>query len=275
MSSSTYSSNSAAQIVVNYSGIDDGTTSLIIQTSSLAHLSTSVLQIVVEFDEGRASSGASGKSMKKLSKGWRIDKKSKKAWKVWKICSLEERLPKYRSSINKELELPLELWQFFRLFLLGPEAPSIPFLNQLSTRQSEWSCWCFVTFFPNRKKIFELNTQIIYPLWRASLCTKFLFTSCTSSLRSILKMPSGRRRLSLGSGRRNLMAKRMSKTMSCASPSKLKNLLSGNTMGTCSCSRYLLIVAKTSATIWSLSSSTGWLVRRTYQWILWRDYLYS
>ena len=57
-------------------------------------------------------------------------------------------------------------------------------------------------------------------------------------------------------------------------PKKLENLLSWNIMETCSYSQYLLIVRRATATVWSLSSSTGWFVGKIYQWILWRDCLY-
>ena len=88
-----------------------------------------------------------------------------------------------------ELELPLELWQFFRLLLLGPGALSISFSNWLPTRQSEWSCWCFVAFFPKgTKKIFEPRTfEFFTSCNQWSFCTKVClqnirFPSATSAL---------------------------------------------------------------------------------------------
>ena len=36
--------------------------------------------------------------------------------------------------------LPLELWKFFKLFMLGLGALLIPFLNRLPIKQSKWSC---------------------------------------------------------------------------------------------------------------------------------------
>ena len=61
--------------------------------------------------------------------------KLQRSEKIVKAIGSDERLPKHQSSV-KELELPLELWQFFELFLLGPEALSIPRLERLPTRQS-------------------------------------------------------------------------------------------------------------------------------------------
>ena len=71
------------------------------------------MQITVEYDK---VDGGDGKSVQKSSKGRRIVKKSEKtskAWKVAKVIGLEERLPKHRSSVNEELELPLQLSDSF------------------------------------------------------------------------------------------------------------------------------------------------------------------
>ena len=65
--------------------------------------STSAAQIVVEFDGVDAGGGAVGKSVKKSSKSRKIVKKSKKpqrSEKFAKVIGLEERLPKYQSSVN-------------------------------------------------------------------------------------------------------------------------------------------------------------------------------
>ena len=64
---------------------------------------------MVKYDE--FDGGGSG-AVEKLSKSWKIVKsrKTSKAWKVTKIIVSEECLPKHRSSVNKELELPLKLW---------------------------------------------------------------------------------------------------------------------------------------------------------------------
>ena len=67
-SSSTDSSTSVAQMVVDYNIVDDGATSLILKLSSSTHSSTSTPQIIVEFDKVGASAGAGGKLVKKLSK---------------------------------------------------------------------------------------------------------------------------------------------------------------------------------------------------------------
>ena len=93
-------------------------------------------------------------------------------------------LPKHRSFINKEFELPLELWQFFRLFLLGLGVLSIPFFNWLPKRQSEWSCLCSVVFFSKgARKIFELKT-----LESSTSCNQWFF--CTKVCRQNAYFPS-------------------------------------------------------------------------------------
>ena len=65
---------------------------------------------------------------------------------------------------------------------------------------------------------------------------------------SILETGSRRRRLSLGSKRRCLMAERMMRewciTKGTLVSKKLENLLPGNTMRTCSCFQYLLIIGR-------------------------------
>ena len=96
----------------------------------------------------------------------------------------------------EELELPLEFWQFFELFLLGPGALSIPFSNRLPTRQSEWSCWCSVAYFPRgARKIFELRTLESFTSYnQRSLCTKVCLQNARSPSTQILQMRSGRRR---------------------------------------------------------------------------------
>ena len=102
-STSTDISASAAQIGVDYNGVDDGATSSILKTSSSTDSSTSAAQIVVEFDEISASGGAGGKSVKKSSKSGKIGKKSKKSQrfeKFAKVIGSEEHLLKHRSSVN-------------------------------------------------------------------------------------------------------------------------------------------------------------------------------
>ena len=83
------------------------------QNKRINHSSTSAARVMVKYEEvdgGR--SGAVGKLVKKSSKSQRIVKKSKRpqrSEKFAKAIGSEERLPKHRSSVNKELELPLEL----------------------------------------------------------------------------------------------------------------------------------------------------------------------
>ena len=151
--SSTDSSISATPIVVEYDRIDHGgghssdfdrklhpklytiavPLTLMLRMSSSTESSTSTVQITVKHDE---IDGGGGKLVEKLSKSRRIvrSRKTSKAWRVAKVISSEERLPKYRSSVNKELELLLKPWQFFELLLLGPEALSILLSDWQSTK---------------------------------------------------------------------------------------------------------------------------------------------
>ena len=65
--------------------------------------SVSAAQIVVEYDGVDGGGGAVGKSVKKSSKSRRIVKKSKKpqrSEKFAKAIGSEERLPKHQSSVN-------------------------------------------------------------------------------------------------------------------------------------------------------------------------------
>ena len=78
-----------------------------LKTSSSTDSLTSAAQIVVEFDGVDAGGGDVGKSFKKLKNRQKV-RKTSKAWKVAKVIGSEERLPKHRSSVE-ELELPLEL----------------------------------------------------------------------------------------------------------------------------------------------------------------------
>ena len=91
-SSSTDSSTSMTQIVVDYGGVDDGAITSMVRTSSSTDSSASAAQIVVEFDGVDTGGGGGGKSTKKLSKSRRIVKswKTSKAWKVAKVVGLEE-----------------------------------------------------------------------------------------------------------------------------------------------------------------------------------------
>ena len=81
-------------------------TSMLI-TSSSTGSSTSATESAVKYDKVDSS----GKLVKKLSKSRTIVKKSKKpqrSEKFVKAIGLEDRLLKHRSSVNAELELPLE-----------------------------------------------------------------------------------------------------------------------------------------------------------------------
>ena len=138
-SSSSNSSTSVTQIVVGYDGVDDGggcsgdfdrkfhqlLTSRL-RTSFSTDSSTNVTQSVVKNDE---VVGAIGKSVRKLSKSRqksrRIVKEPKKlqrSEKSAKDIGSEERLPKHRSSVNKELELLLKALTVFRALFAVPKS---------------------------------------------------------------------------------------------------------------------------------------------------------
>ena len=76
---------------------------MMFKTSSSIDLSTSVAQIMIDFDGVDISGDAISKSVKKLSKSWKIVKKPKKPQRsenVAKVIGLEKHLLKYQSSIN-------------------------------------------------------------------------------------------------------------------------------------------------------------------------------
>ena len=75
--SSSDSTTSAAQMEVDYNGVDDGATSSILKASSSTDSSTSAAQIEVEFDEVGAGGITSGKTVKKLSKVIKLSKSPK------------------------------------------------------------------------------------------------------------------------------------------------------------------------------------------------------
>ena len=86
----------------------------------------------------------------------------------------------------------------------------------LSTKQSWWSCWCSVAFFPKGvRKIFEPRTlKSIASYNQRSLCTKVCLQNARSPfVTSILEMRSGRKRPSKGSGQRCLTARRISREL--------------------------------------------------------------
>ena len=110
-------------------------------------------------------------------------KKSKKPQRLEKLQILLVRRNVYQSinlpSIRyEEFKLLLEFWQFFELFLLDLKALSIPLSIWLSSKQS-WVSYCF---------------YLKEPVFFKPLCTEFLSTKLTSSLRLILEMRSRRRR---------------------------------------------------------------------------------
>ena len=108
-----------------------------LRTSLSTNSSTCAAQIVFEFNDVDAGGGDGGKSVKNSLKSRKIVKKPKKSQRSEKIVqaiSLEERLPRHRSSV-KELGLLIELYQFFELFLLGPGTLLIPRSEQLLSWQ--------------------------------------------------------------------------------------------------------------------------------------------
>ena len=173
----------------------------ILKTSSSTDSSTSAAQIMVEFDEVDADGGASGKLIKKLSKvkesSW-----SPKASKVWKNCKGLKKLqrPLVWKNVYQSTNPPSIRYRELELFLLGPEALSIPFSNRLPTSQSEWSCWCSVAFFPREaRKIFKPRTLEFFASYnQRSLCTKVCLQNARLPFAQILEMRSGRRRPSPG-----------------------------------------------------------------------------
>ena len=99
----------------------DAQDELINKTHQLARprLWLSMMGLMVEVSD------AGGKSIKKSSKSRRIVKKSKKpqrSEKFAKAIGSEERLPKHRSSVNEELELPLQLSDSFSSSFAEPRS---------------------------------------------------------------------------------------------------------------------------------------------------------
>ena len=81
-----------------------------LKTSLSRNSSTRAALIVVEFDGVDAGGGGGGKSVKNLSKSWRIVKKPRKpqrSEKFAKTIGSEERLPRHQFTV-KELELSIE-----------------------------------------------------------------------------------------------------------------------------------------------------------------------
>ena len=131
------------------------------------------------------------KSCQKSRRIVKEPKKLQRSEKFTKGIGLEERLPKHRSSINEEVKLPLEFWQFFELRLHDPGTLSISFSKRLLTCQSKWSCWCSVVFFlRGARKIFESFTN--RNQW--SFCTKVCLQNARPPSAQILQMRSGRNR---------------------------------------------------------------------------------
>ena len=83
---------------------------MVLKTSSLTDSSARAAQIVVEFDGVDAGGGGGGKSVKSCQKVEKSSKSPKnlKGQNVAKVIGLEERLPRHQSSV-KELELSIEL----------------------------------------------------------------------------------------------------------------------------------------------------------------------
>ena len=91
-----------------------------VKTSSLTDSSSSTAQNVIEYDEVDVGGGG-GKLVKKLSKSPKSLKGLKNLQRplVWRNIYQSTNPPSIR---YKELEFPLEFWQFFKLFLLGPKS---------------------------------------------------------------------------------------------------------------------------------------------------------
>ena len=111
---------------------------------------------------------------------------------------MEERLPKHQSFVNwiRKTRASIRTLTVFYALFAGPRS----FLNTIFESITNKAKWVeLLTFFPNRKKIFELNTWIFYQLWLTFFYTKFLSARRTSSPRLILEMRFGRRHPSLRS----------------------------------------------------------------------------
>ena len=93
---------------------------------------------MVKYDE---VDSVCGKLVKKLSKNWRIVRESKsfKGLKNLQKPSIQRNVYQNNNSSSiryDKLKLPLELWQFFKLFWLSSGAFSISHLEQLLLKQS-------------------------------------------------------------------------------------------------------------------------------------------
>ena len=121
----------------------------VLRTSSSTDSSASTAQIVVEFD-------GVDQRVQKLQRSEKFPK----------AIGSEERLPKHWSSVNKELELPLKLCQFFEIFLLGPKSSLDTTFGAITDKAKASGDVDALSFFSARgaRKIFNLNTRILYQL---------------------------------------------------------------------------------------------------------------
>lgn len=107
---------------------------------------SSMAQVLVKHD--RVDDG-SGKWVKKFSKVEKPPKTEKlQRSLVWKNIYWSTNPP---SIEYKEFELPLEVWQFFELLLLGPGALLILHLEQLPIRQKLIELLMLYHIFPPKK----------------------------------------------------------------------------------------------------------------------------
>ena len=97
---------------------------LVLRTSSLIDSSARASQIVVEFDRVDAGGGGGGKLVKSCQKVKKLSKSPKnlKGQNVAKVIGSKEHLPRHRSSVNKELELPLQLFDSFSSSFAEPRS---------------------------------------------------------------------------------------------------------------------------------------------------------
>ena len=144
-----------------------GPLTLMLRTSLSTDSSTSVTQLVDEYDGVDDGSGkGGGQLVEKVEKPQRPEKWQRLS--VWRnVYQITDPL----SIRYKELELPLELRQFFELFLLGPKALSRPLSLSIIVKAKlmELLMLCHV---------FSLKESVFFEL----LCTKFLSTKLTSSV---------------------------------------------------------------------------------------------
>ena len=132
--SSIDSSTSAAQIGIDYGGVDDGAITSMLRTSASTGSSASAAQIVVEFDGFDAGGGAGGKSVEKLSKSRELSKKFKKSQRP-ESCKGHRFGRTFIEAPILHQRARASVWSSDS-FSSSPGFLSIPRLERLSSKQS-------------------------------------------------------------------------------------------------------------------------------------------